>query len=71
MKKLILSIAVLAALSACSKDEAKTKTNNEVIKETIASDDFKNLDKDAQAIVLRALSDKEGTSQSQRSYQKI
>ena len=61
MNKLILSIAVLAALSACSKDEAKTKTNNEVIKETIASDDFKNLDKDAQAIVLRALSDKEGT----------
>ena len=60
MKKLILSIAVIAALSACSKDEAK-KSNDEVIKETISSDDFKNLDKDAQAIVLRALSDKEGT----------
>lgn len=60
MKKLILSIAVLAALSACSKEEAK-KSNDEVIKETISSDDFKNLDKDAQAIVLRALSDKEGT----------
>lgn len=60
MNKLILSIAVIAALSACSKDEAK-KSNDEVIKETISSDDFKNLDKDAQAIVLRALSDKEGT----------
>lgn len=59
MNKLILSIAVLAALTACSKEEAKS--NNEVIKETISSDDFKNLDKDAQAIVLRALSDKEGT----------
>ncbi len=61
MNKLILSIAVMAALSACSKEEAKTKSNDEVIKETISSDDFKNLDKDAQAIVLRALSDKEGT----------
>lgn len=61
MNKLILSIAVLAALTACSKEEAK-KSNDEVIKETISSDDFKNLDKDAQAIVLRALSDKEGTS---------
>lgn len=62
MNKLILSIAVLAALTACSKEEAKPKTNDEVIKETISSDDFKNLDKDAQAIVLRALSDdKEGT----------
>nr|DAV75971.1 MAG TPA: Protein involved in gliding motility 9 Secretion System Type.5A [Caudoviricetes sp.] len=61
MNKLILSIAVLAALTACSKEEAKTKSNDEVIKETISSDDFKNLDKDAQAIVLRALSDKEGT----------
>lgn len=60
MNKLILSIAVLAALTACSKEEAK-KSNDEVIKETISSDDFKNLDKDAQAIVLRALSDKEGT----------
>ena len=60
MNKLILSIAVLTALTACSKEEAK-KSNDEVIKETIASDDFKNLDKDAQAIVLRALSDKEGT----------
>lgn len=60
MNKLILSIAVLAALNACSKEEAK-KSNDEVIKETISSDDFKNLDKDAQAIVLRALSDKEGT----------
>ena len=60
MNKLILSIAVLAALTACSKEEAKPKTNDEVIKETISSDDFKNLDKDAQAIVLRALSDKEG-----------
>lgn len=60
MNKLILSIAVLAALAACSKEEAK-KSNDEVIKETISSDDFKNLDKDAQAIVLRALSDKEGT----------
>lgn len=59
MNKLILSIAVLAALTACSKEEAK-KSNDEVIKETISSDDFKNLDKDAQAIVLRALSDKEG-----------
>lgn len=59
MNKLILSIAVLAALTACSKEEAKSK--NEVIKETIASDDFKKLDKDAQAIVLRALSEKEGT----------
>lgn len=59
MNKLILSIAVLAALAACSKEEAK-KSNDEVIKETISSDDFKNLDKDAQAIVLRALSDKEG-----------
>ena len=39
MKKLILSIAVIAALSACSKDEAK-KSNDEVIKETISSDDF-------------------------------
>lgn len=58
MNKLILSIAVMAALTACSKEE--TKSNNEVIKETIASDDFKKLDKDAQAIVLRALSDKEG-----------
>ena len=58
MNKLILSIAVLAALTACSKEEAKSK--NEVIKETIASDDFKKLDKDAQAIVLRALSEKEG-----------
>lgn len=61
MNKLILSIAVLAALTACSKEEAKTKSNDEVIKETISSDDFKNLDKDSQAIVLRALSDKEGT----------
>lgn len=61
MNKLILSIAVLAALTACSKDAKEAKSNNEVIKETIASDDFKNLDKDAQAIVLRALSDKEGT----------
>lgn len=60
MNKLILSIAVLATLAACSKEEAK-KSNDEVIKETISSDDFKNLDKDAQAIVLRALSDKEGT----------
>lgn len=60
MNKLILSIAVLAALTACSKEEAK-KSNDEVIKETISSDDFKNLDKDSQAIVLRALSDKEGT----------
>lgn len=60
MKKMILSIAVLAALAGCSKEEAK-KSNDEVIKETISSDDFKNLDKDAQAIVLRALSDKEGT----------
>ena len=60
MNKLILSIAVLAALTACSKEGAK-KSNDEVIKETISSDDFKNLDKDAQAIVLRALSDKEGT----------
>lgn len=60
MNKLILSIAVLATLTACSKEEAK-KSNDEVIKETISSDDFKNLDKDAQAIVLRALSDKEGT----------
>lgn len=60
MNKLILSIAVLTALTACSKEEAK-KSNDEVIKETISSDDFKNLDKDAQAIVLRALSDKEGT----------
>lgn len=60
MNKLILSIAVLAALTACSKEEAK-KSNDEVIKETISSDDFKNLDKDAQAIVLRALSDKEST----------
>lgn len=59
MNKLILSIAVLAALTGCSKEEAK-KSNNDVIKETISSDDFKNLDKDAQAIVLRALSDKEG-----------
>ena len=59
MNKLILSIAVLAALTACSKEEAK-KSNDEVIKETSSSDDFKNLDKDAQAIVLRALSDKEG-----------
>lgn len=59
MNKLILSIAVLAALTACSKEEAKS--NNEVIKETISSDDFKNLDKDAQAIVLRVLSDKEST----------
>ncbi len=59
MNKLILSIAVMAALTACSKEEAK-KSNNDVIKETIASDDFKNLDKDAQAIVLRALSEKEG-----------
>ena len=62
MNKLILSIAVLAALTACSKDAKEAKSNNEVIKETIASDDFKNLDKDAQAIVLRALSDKEGNS---------
>ena len=62
MNKLILSIAVLAALTACSKDAKEAKSNNEVIKETIASDDFKNLDKDAQAIVLRALSDKEATS---------
>lgn len=62
MNKLILSIAVLAALTACSKDAKEAKSNNEVIKETISSDDFKNLDKDAQAIVLRALSDdKEGT----------
>ena len=60
MNKLILSIAVLATLTACSKEEAK-KSNDEVIKETISSDDFKNLDKDAQSIVLRALSDKEGT----------
>lgn len=63
MNKLILSIAVIAALTACSKEEAK-KSNDEVIKETISSDDFKNLDKDAQAIVLRALSDKEGTGSS-------
>lgn len=62
MNKLILSIAVLAALTACSKDAKEAKSNNEVIKETISSDDFKNLDKDAQAIVLRALSDKEGNS---------
>lgn len=62
MNKLILSIAVLAALTACSKDAKEAKSNNEVIKETISSDDFKNLDKDAQAIVLRALSDKEGSS---------
>lgn len=61
MNKLILSIAVLAALTACSKDAKEAKSNDEVIKETISSDDFKNLDKDAQAIVLRALSDKEGT----------
>ena len=61
MNKLILSIAIMAALTACSKEEAKPKTNDEVIKETISSDDFKNLDKDAQAIVLRALSDKEST----------
>lgn len=61
MNKLILSIAVLAALTACGKDEAKAKNNSEVIKETISSDDFKKLDKDAQEIVLRALSDKEGT----------
>lgn len=65
MNKLILSIAVLAALTACSKDAKEAKSNNEVIKETIASDDFKNLDKDAQAIVLRALSDKEGNDATQ------
>lgn len=65
MNKLILSIAVLAALTACSKDAKEARSNNEVIKETIASDDFKNLDKDAQAIVLRALSDKEGNDATQ------
>ena len=41
MNKLILSIAVLAALTACSKDAKEARSNNEVIKETIASDDFK------------------------------